>query len=154
MDGRRRIAETLSAHYDDLLLATTAVPTAENLSPEGRHSRDDYYRQLQACRIVLSLPGAGLDTFRFWENGACNALHLSSTMPLMIPNDFISEIHIKYFGNNVSQLRRQVDTALTDAYVAQEMIIANRQHLVQHHLTTARAAYFIHQSKRAFNLEV
>jgi hypothetical protein len=151
MDGRRRIAETLSAHYDDLLLATTAVPTAENLSPEGRHSRDDYYRQLQACRIVLSLPGAGLDTFRFWENSACNAVHLAASIPLLIPNEFIDNHHYRRFRDPGEALRRQVDATLEDAQRGQEMIIANRHHLVQHHLTTARARYFLRQTQLALN---
>jgi hypothetical protein len=145
MDGRRRIAETLSAHYDDLLLATTAVPTAENLSPEGRHSRDDYYRQLQACRIVLSLPGAGLDTFRFWENSACNAVHLAPQMSLLIPHDFTQDAHIRRFADNLDTLQHHLEAALCNNPGRQEMILANRHHLVRYHLTTSRATYFLQQ---------
>ncbi|MDJ0784622.1 MAG: hypothetical protein QNJ22_21845 [Desulfosarcinaceae bacterium] len=153
-DERRRIAEALSTIYPDFLLATTAVPSDTNTKPEGRRSRDDYYRQLQQCRIVLSLPGAGYDTFRFWENSACNAVHLAPEMPLLIPNDFLSDQHIRRFNIGDDLLRRQADSVLECAKSVQEMIIVNRQHLIQHHLTTARATYFIEKSSRALNLQV
>jgi hypothetical protein len=151
-DDRRRIADTLCAHYDDLLLATTAVPSGENQSPEGRRSRDDYYRELQQCRIVLSLPGAGLDTFRFWENSACNALHLAPEMRLFIPLAFRSNVHFMRFSNSGESLLKQIDRSLADVTKSQEMVIANRVHLYKYHLTTARATYFLDRVCSVFDL--
>jgi hypothetical protein len=152
-DDRRQIADALSTYYDDVLLATTAVPSGENQSPEGRRSRDDYYRELQQCRIVLSLPGAGLDTFRFWENSACNAVHLAPEMALLVPFDFVSGQHIARFSPPTHALRQQVDRVLTDSQGINKMVTSNRYHLVQHHLTPARAEYFIRRTSRAFNLQ-
>jgi hypothetical protein len=149
-DDRRQIADTLSAHYDDLLLATTAVPSGANQSPEGRRSRDDYYRQLQQCRIVLSLPGAGLDTFRFWENSACNALHLAPEMPLFIPEDFREGVHLKRFSHQLEDIRDVINTVLVNGASTSEMVAANRYHLYRHHLTTTRAAYCIDRINQAF----
>jgi hypothetical protein len=149
-DDRQRVTDTLSAHFDNVLLATTAVPSGANQSPEGRRSRDEYYRELQQCRIVLSLPGAGLDTFRFWENSACNALHLAPEMPLSIPEDFREGVHLKRFTHQLDDMREIINAALANDASTSEMVAANRYHLFRHHLTTARAAYLLNRFVQAY----
>jgi hypothetical protein len=151
-DGvRKRIAETIAASYPDALLQTSIVPTGDNPSPDGRLGRDDYYLNLQKCRVVLSLPGAGYDTFRFWENAACNAVHVSAKMPLFIPNDFIEESHILRFVQ-IDELRQIIDRVLEKKTKADEIIKNARYRLVQFHLTTKRAEYFLDRVEKAFVL--
>lgn len=149
-DGKRRqIAETIAAHFPDALLEATTVPSDEDPNPSGRFGRDDYYRQLQQCRMVLSLAGAGYDTFRFWENAACNAVHISEQFPLYIPNDFTGGRHLLKF-THVDELVRLIDRVLDNGSSITPMIAEGRQHLFQRHLTTARALYFLDRVKRAF----
>jgi hypothetical protein len=149
-DGvRKQIADTIRQYYPDALLQTSIVPSGDNPSPDGRLGRDEYYRSVQKCRILLSLPGAGYDTFRFWENAACNAIHVSSRMPLFVPNDFIDYSHIFRF-EKIEELRRIMDEILQGRVHSEEVISNNRYHLVTHHLTTKRAEYFLNKIKRAF----
>ena len=147
-DGRREVIEAITRDLPDALVATTRLPTEGDPLPDGRMGRDDYYRALQSCRVLLSLPGAGYDTFRFWENSACNAVHLSASSPLLIPNDFANGTHILRFGD-VEGLRRMLDKALSNPQQSQEMTERGRGHLVRHHLTEHRAAYLIDRARTA-----
>jgi hypothetical protein len=147
-DGRREVIEAITRDLPDALVATTRLPTEGDPLPDGRMGRDDYYRALQSCRVLLSLPGAGYDTFRFWENSACNAVHLSASSPLLIPNDFANGIHILRFGD-VEGLRRMLDKALSNPQQSQEMTECGRGHLARHHLTEHRAAYLIDRARTA-----
>jgi hypothetical protein len=149
-DSRRRVAETISRYYPDSLLQATAIPSEENQLPEGRFGRDEYYRSLQQCRMVLSLAGAGYDTFRFWENAACNAVHIAARMPLLLPHDFVDEAHILRF-NDIDQLRCRIDLCLSRPQAFADMIRDGRHHLIQYHLTTSRAAYFIDRIHQAYH---
>ena len=149
-DGaRKRIAETLAQLYPDALFQTSSVPSRDDPSPDGRLSRDNYYLDLQKCRIVLSLPGAGYDTFRFWENAACNAVHVAVKMPLYIPDDFVERRHILRFSR-IDELRVIIDDILEDKAPAKEIIRDGRRHLVDFHLTTERAKYFLKRVEKAF----
>jgi hypothetical protein len=146
---RKRTVETIAQICPDTLFQTSAVPSDENPYPEGRMSRDDYYRSLQKCRMVLSLPGAGHDTFRFWENAACNAVHVSFKMPLFIPDDFVEGKHILRFSN-IDELKKIVEQVLEKKVQLDEMIFEARSHLVNFHLTTRRAQYFLDRIGYAF----
>lgn len=146
---RKAVVEAIAGRYPDALLNTTAIPSQDNPVPSGRLGRDDYYRKIQQCRVVLSLRGLGYDTLRFWEDAACNAVHVSQDMPLYIPNDFVREEHIFRFSSP-SQLIRTIDTVL-DGRVNREAIIQNaRRHLLSHHLTTSRAKYLLQKLRTLF----
>ena len=94
-DGKRRaIIESLSTYFDHTLFAATSIPETNDPMPHGRMGRLEYYKHLQQCQVVISLPGAGLDTFRFWENAACNSVHASERMSLYIPNNFLDGTEI------------------------------------------------------------
>lgn len=149
-DGaRRRIAEAIAENFPDALLKTSEVPTTDNPKPSERLGRAAYYGGLQHCKIVLSLPGAGYDTFRFWENAACNAVHLAQRLPLFIPDDFLEANHIFRFSD-IGELISQVDKILQKPASHAEIIAQGRYHLARYHVTTARARYFIDRLKQAF----
>lgn len=146
---RRAIVDTISKFYPDSLLQTSIVPEEHNPNPSGRLGRNDYYIHLQKCRIVLSLPGAGFDTFRFWENAACNSVHASQKTPLFIPDDFENGRHIFRFSD-VEELRRQIDTILDNSIDSCKVIEQGRNHMINFHLTTKRAAYLIDRLEKIF----
>jgi hypothetical protein len=151
-DGARRgIVETLSHRYTSCLFSASVVPSADNPFPEGRHGRDEYYRELQKCRVVLSLPGAGYDTFRFWENSACNAVHVAQRMPLYLPNDFQERVSILRFSGT-EEIRIHLDAVLSGRIAEQEVIAEGRLNLYRYHLTTQRARYFLDQVTKAFQI--
>ncbi len=142
-DGfRKKLVDALIGYYPNSLFQATAVPSQNNPVPNGRFSRDQYYHKMQQCRVVLNLAGAGYDTFRFWENAACNAIHASMRMPLFIPDDFKDNRSIIRF-KTPEALRRKIDDFLSDDEKAKDMILNGRYQLVNKHLTTHRAHYFI-----------
>jgi hypothetical protein len=147
-DGRRRaLIEQLARWYPDGLFSASVVPSQSNPFPEGRFGRDDYYRELQQCRLVLSLAGAGCDTFRFWENAACRAVHAAQRVPLFIPDDFENGRSIVRF-TDADQLRAGVDRVLSDPDGSPELVINGRLNLTRFHLTTSRARYLLDRIHR------
>jgi len=121
-----------------------------NRNPSGQVSRNDYYGYLQGCRIVLNLKGAGCDTFRFWENAACNAVHVSQRMQLLIPNDFIEKRHLFRFADG-AELFETIDGILDGAVDEERIIAASREHLAMYHTTEKRAAYLLDRLKPIFS---
>ena len=130
------------AAYPDGRFSASVVPSDQTPFPQGRYGRDAYYRELQACRVVLSLPGAGNDTFRFWENAGCNAVHMARRVPVYIPDDFCDgETILRFRG--IEDMRPRIDAALNANEVSRELIASGRYHLFRFHLTTHRARYFL-----------
>ena len=148
-DNRKAFIETISGWYQDTLFATTSIPTADDQKPQGRVGRLDYYRLLQSCYFVLSLPGAGYDTFRFWENAAMNCVHVAQAMPLYIPQPFRDANDILLF-DSADALRRKIDALLADDRSYFAVRNNGREHLRHHHLTDARARYFLEKCRGAF----
>lgn len=149
-DGRQLIAEEISRHYPDALLSASEVPSPDNPLPTGRLNRDHYYQKLQQCQVVLSLAGAGYDTFRFWEHAACNAIHVAPRLPLFIPNAFNEKEEILHFDGTADDLRRRIDEVLRHQEFFRSTIAQGRYKLVHHHFTTHRAAYFLDRAKKVF----
>lgn len=148
-NSRGGILDILSRRYPDSLLQTSTVPTSDNPSPDGRLNRRDYYANMQKCRIVLSLRGDGYDTFRFWENAGCHAVHIAQKMPLFIPNDFEQGRQILRFAS-LDEMIEMIDTVLNDQARAEEIIERSHEHLGRFHLTDKRAHYFLDRLDRAF----
>jgi glycosyltransferase involved in cell wall biosynthesis len=149
-DGeRKKLVDQLARWYPDSLFQVTPIPAGGAPVPDGRLGRDDYYRYLQQCRAVLTLAGVGYDTFRFWENAACNAVHIAPRMPLFIPSDFQDGRHVLRF-EQIEQLRRKLDQMLTADSPSDSMIPEARHHLINHHLTQHRARYFIDKVREAY----
>jgi hypothetical protein len=146
---RKNIVDEIAKFYPDSLLQTSSIPSEDNPNPTGRLGRNDYYLNLQKCKIVLTLRGAGYDTFRFWENAACNAIHISQKMPLSIPNDFENGQQILRFSD-IEGLRRQIDNVLENKFETSKIIQEGRNHLIKFHFTSKRAIYLMDRLNRIF----
>jgi hypothetical protein len=150
LDGKRKsFIDAVAKYYPDTLLSTTAVPSDDNPYPAVRFGRNDYYLNLQKCKIVLNLKGAGYDTFRFWENSACNAVHVSQKLPLFIPDDFEDGRQILRF-DSVPELRKKIDEVLENKIDTPGIITEGRDHLKKYHFTEGRANYLIRTLARIF----
>lgn len=149
-ESRYEIIEKIASYYPDSLLQTSTVSEGEDKHSDERVGLDSYYDSLQRCKVVLTLRGAGYDTFRFWENAACNALHISEKMPLFIPNDFEDKRNIIRFSD-IDKLRNVIDSHLSGSRETDQVIQNSWKHLKDFHLTTSRATYFVDRIKLAFN---
>jgi predicted O-methyltransferase YrrM len=111
--------------------------------------RDAYYHNLQSCKVVLSLPGAGYDTFRYWENAACSAAHVAKRMPLLIPNDYRDGREIIKFSD-IRDLARTVERIVSDDLDWREFAARARRWLRAHHTTERRAQTTLDRLSVAF----
>ena len=141
-DERLDRMNDLAMHYPEGLIRVTPLPSSDNLRPAGRLSKKDYYAALQSSHSVISMKGAGWDTFRFWENCAINAIHIAQRSPLRVPMPFIGGDHLLLFENE-GELRRQIDDVLARKFDTAAMIERMHDHLLSHHLTHQRAAQFL-----------
>lgn len=76
-------------------------------------------------------------------------MHVSSKMPLHIPNDFVEEKHIFRFSN-INELKRIVNCVLDGKVESEEIIQEGRNHLINFHLSTKRAQYFLDKIEKGF----
>ena len=150
-DNRKELIEKISGWFPDTLFVTTQIPTTNNYQPEGRLGRNEYYKALQSCYFVISLPGAGYDTFRYWENAAMNGVHIAQQMPLLIPDKFRDEKEFLTF-DSPEDFRKKIEKTLGDTNSYATTLAKGRYHLIKHHLTTHRAAYFLEKCHRTFGL--
>jgi len=111
--------------------------------------RDDYYRMIQSCHVALNLPGAGLHAFRYWENAACNCLHLSKNVPVLIPKDFREGIDIVRF-DTVRELGYQVERVMSGRLDWRAFAQSSNAWLRRHHTTEQRALQILDRLKLAF----
>ena len=148
-ESRYALIEKIAFYYPDSLLQVAPISESEDKHPDERVGLESYYDNLQRCSVVLTLRGAGHDTFRFWENAVCNALHVSEAMPLFIPDDFKDKRNIMRFSD-IDQLRSIVDSHLSGRNETDQITQNSRQHLKDYHLTTKRATYFLDRIKSAF----
>lgn len=149
-DGKRKeMITSLKRYYPNALFQASDIPNEDSPLPPGRLGRDAYYQKLQQCRIVLTLAGDGWDTFRFWENAACNALHVTQRMPLYIPDDFVDDQEIIRFGD-LDALRHKIDQVMDNRESYQRLIRQGRQKLLAAHTTQHRAKYMLDRLMLAF----
>jgi hypothetical protein len=140
---RNALLDDMARIFPDGMIGSWAVGDA---SP----GRDGYYRNLQSCQVVISLPGAGLDTFRYWENASCNAVHAAKEMALYIPDPFRDGRELITF-TNLSDLAASVEKVLSGRIDGLALRLRSRERLLAHHTTDKRAAYVIDRLKQAFS---
>jgi hypothetical protein len=131
---------------DELLrLFPDALISSWQIGSDARWSgRDNYYKCLQSCKIVLTLPGAGYDTFRYWENSACNAVHMSKRMPVFIPNDFRNGAELLRF-NNVREIVNLAERILSGQGDAAGYAQRSRHWLTAFHTTERKAEHTLNR---------
>jgi hypothetical protein len=139
---RNSMLDELARLFPDSAVQAWALEQA----PKGR---DAYYRTLQSCQMVLNLPGAGNDTFRYWENAACNSLHIAKRMPLLIPKDFRDAEHILRF-DSLPELVELVERVISGRVDWRGYAQRSRQWLRDHHTTEHRARQVIDGLKKTF----
>lgn len=76
-------------------------------------------------------------------------MHVSSKTPLYIPNDFVEGKHIFRFSD-IDELKRIVNCVLEGKVESEEIIQEGRNYLINFHLSTKRAQYFLDRIEKGF----
>lgn len=146
---RREITDFLQQYVNDGFFRISGIASSDVPVPAGRLDKIEYYEAMQSCHMTLSIRGAGYDTFRFWEHAACNSIHVSQAMPLLIPDDFRQEKHLFRFPD-IGCLKSIVDRVLGSKVDVKAIREENRQHLLKYHMTEHRAGYFLDHMNRVY----
>jgi len=146
---RERVVADLIKYFPDGLFKLSGVASDDNQNPDGRLGKKDYYKNLQQCETLVTLRGAGFDTFRYWEHAACNAVNVVEEFPLFIPDRFEDNVHQLSFSSEKS-LIMNIETMIKDKDRALEIRQAGRKHLMHSHLTIHRAKYFLDKMKAVY----
>ena len=141
---RNAIVDELCRIFPDALIGAWSIASGQ------WQGRDAYYRAMQSCKVVLNLPGAGFDTFRYWENASCNAAHVAKRMPIFIPDDFRDDREIVRFSD-IRELVNAVERILFDTIDWRDLAAQSRKWLRLHHTTERRAATTLFRVKSAFS---
>ena len=73
----------------------------------------DFVDIIQKSKMAISLPGAGFDTFRYWEIPYYETCLASPYLPIKIPNDF-KDMQSAIFFSNTYQLENKILKTLKD----------------------------------------
>ena len=142
---RNGMLDDLARMFPDSLI--TAWEVGQNPSS----SRDLYYKDMQSCKILLNLPGAGVNAFRYWENATCNALNVAKRVPLLVPNDFREGIEVQKF-TTLTELAYIVEQVLSDRIDWRGYSERSRDWVRKYHTTETRAEDVVGKIKLAFGL--
>lgn len=139
---RERVVTALMKDFPDGLFMTSGIANKDDQSPEGRLGKQEYYSKLQQCESLITLRGAGFDTFRYWEHTACRSVNIVENMPLYIPSPFIQGEH-QFFTDHTTDIVDTVRLVHEQADMAKAIVDREREHLLANHMTTHRAKYFL-----------
>jgi hypothetical protein len=142
---RNLLLDDLAKMFPDSMIKTWEV------GQNAPDSRDDFYRYMQSCKLLLNLPGAGVNAFRYWENAACNALNVAKRVPLLVPNDFREGIEVLKFST-IHELAYIVDQVLSDRIDWRSFSEHSRAWLRKYHTSERRAEEVVVKLKASFGM--
>lgn len=142
---RNAMLDKLAEAFPDNMVTAWAV----GQNPPS--SRDSYYRDMQSCRVLLNLPGAGVNAFRYWENAACNALNIAKRVPLLVPNDFREGLEVLKF-DTLNELIYKVEQVLSDRIDWRGFSQRSREWVQKYHTSERRAEEVIGKIKTAYGI--
>jgi hypothetical protein len=108
------------------------------------YSIDDYRKMMRSTKVMVSIPGAGIDTLRFWEAMGFGAVLLSCDIAhsLYVRNLPEPRRHAFYF-DNWQRMIAICDTLVSDPVRWRHVRQSADSFIVKHHSTKARALELI-----------
>ncbi len=102
-----------------------------------------YLQEIASCRIVLSFPGVGWDTFRYWEVPALGRFMISIKPKIKIPQDFENNKNIIFCRDDLSDLVELCEYYLRNESSREKIAKNAAQHAREFHSDIARAQYIL-----------
>lgn len=101
----------------------------------------DYVDMVQKSKMSISLPGAGFDTFRYWEIPYYGTCLVSPYLPIEIPHNF-RDMQSSIFFSNFSQLENKILNVLkNDSW--EDIAIEGHRNFKKYHSSEQRAKRFL-----------
>jgi len=108
-----------------------------------KRAPEDYYREMAASRIAVSIRGGGWMTPRYFEIVAMGTLLISDRPEVLIPNDFVDRRHAVFCKRDLSELEALVRYYLCEDAEREAIVAEGRAHLLKYHTCERRAEYFL-----------
>lgn len=106
-----------------------------------------YLQELASCKIVLNFEGVGIDTHRYWEVPALGRFLISSKPKIVIPNNFIDGVHIKFCRDDLSDLIELCEYYLRNEDERETIAKRAGEHARKFHSNIARAEFIVEKIK-------
>jgi hypothetical protein len=118
---------------------------------KGKPIETPKYRELlYRSKIAINVAGAGYDCARYWEIVAAGAMLLTQELDIQMPNPFVDGEHYVVF-RSLDEFQEKLDLLLADPARVAAIASSGYEHLVKHHTTAARAAYFLDIVKKSMD---
>lgn len=104
---------------------------------------EEYYREIAASRIAVSIRGGGWSTLRYLEIAAMGTMLLSERQGILIPNDFVDRRHAVFCRPDLSDLEQLVRYYLREDAEREAIAAEGRAHLLKYHTCERQAEYFL-----------
>ncbi|MFC1648314.1 glycosyltransferase [Nanoarchaeota archaeon] len=98
----------------------------------------EYIELLSSAKVCISMRGAGMDTFRYWEIPCAGSLLLSEEPLIDIPNNFKDKESAVFFKSLV-ELEEKLDFLFSNPKVIPKITKKGREKVLKYHTTKERA---------------
>lgn len=102
-----------------------------------------YLQEIAACKIVISCPGVGWDTFRYWEVPALGRFMISVRPQIKIAHNFVHNENIVFCKDDLSDLVDLCNYYLKNESHREKIAQNAAQHSQQYHSDIARGQYLL-----------
>ena len=136
---RTAALELLEDKFDCRENGTSRNQTFRKYKRKGKY----YLQEIAACKIVISCPGVGWDTFRYWEVPALGRFMISVRPKIKIPNNFVPDKDIVFCKDDLSDLVELCDYYLKNESLREKIAQNAEQHSRKYHTDLARGQYIL-----------
>jgi len=108
-----------------------------------KYTPEDYYREIAASKIAVSIRGGGRSYQRYFEIVAMGTLMLTELPETVIPHNFVDRRHAVFCKPDLSDLEKLVRHYLHEHAEREAIVAEGRAHLLKYHTCERRAEYFL-----------
>lgn len=106
-----------------------------------------YLQELAACKIVLNFEGVGVNTHRYWEVPALGRFMISTNPRIIIPDNFVDNVHVKFCKDDLSDLIDLCEYYLKNEEEREAIAKQAGEHARKFHSNVARAEFIVEKIK-------
>lgn len=140
---RGPLVRALKSRFGDQ--ADVGISECSNGNWDGRMMPDEYMDRLRACRIGISVRGAGSDTNRYWETPAAGCVLVSDRPTHLIPDNFIQGKEA-FFYDTVDEAIAIIEDLQANPAKLAAVAQAGYEKWMERHTTLARARFVLRQT--------
>ncbi len=116
---------------------------ASQVDQQLKQTPKEYYQEIAASRIAVSIRGGGWMTPRYFEIVGMGTMLVSERPEILIPNDFVDRRHAVFCKPDLSDLEALVRYYARHDAEREAIAAEGRVHVLKYHTCERRAEYFL-----------